>query len=174
MRVIGDREWDMLLGLWHLRYLVTDQIFRAWFPDRTMQACRTRLSRLAAEDLLKRSPSNDRSRRWAWRLGQAGHAALEAKLGRELKPYQELTPQFIPHLVETNDVFMGLNSAGWPWESLPFDWLGSHRCGLPFEQVVRHPDTGAAVRRNKLLRPDAIVLAKGSGDNGVRTTPRVH
>ncbi|MFC1611074.1 replication-relaxation family protein [Myxococcota bacterium] len=155
MIILSQREGEMLVGLWHLRYLATVQIQALWYPDRSGDACDRRLRVLQKEELIERV--GIRAHGWpsAWRLRNGGLQKLREFKDGEFAGYERLTERYLPHLLETNDVFLKLE---WVWERLGFEWLGSHRSLLAF----RHGG-GRSRSRNRVVRSDAVVTPKADG-----------
>jgi hypothetical protein len=72
MRILDQIEAQMLMGLWHLRYLSTEQIYRLWYGNRSFDACVKRLSRLGGDGLLARRRLPHPKWSVAWSLGTEG------------------------------------------------------------------------------------------------------
>jgi len=154
-------EAEMLLGLWHLRYLATNQIHRVWYSQRTEDACRKRLSRLGAEGIISSIKLLDSPWRSAWHLGASGLRRLRSLKPGEYPPTKPVRPQFISHMLDTNEVFLHLAGAEFRWGCLPSKWQGSHRAGIRYEYYADYSS------RRGLLRPDAIITPTN------RNAPRV-
>src|SRR5438093_884380 len=103
---IDVNESAMLLALWHLRYLAAEQIGKIWYPERDELGCLKRLSRLGKSGILKRVGIYHS--RWpsAWTLGPEGVRRLRELYAGDFEATKPLKPQFIPHLLETNQVWV--------------------------------------------------------------------
>ncbi len=161
MRVLNEHEIEMMKVLFHLRYLGTGQIHRQWYKDRNLENCQTRLGRLAESKLLKRVRVEHKRWPYAWKLGVEGFKVVAEQVGEQIVRYRPLTGIFLPHLIETNDVFLRLAPVDWRWNTLPFSWHGSHRMQLEFTEIVRDNGTGTTKECKRVIRPDAVMASNG-------------
>jgi len=74
--------------------------------------------------------------------------------------YDSLEPQFLRHLLDTNEVFL-MVANGLPWEQLPFVRVGSHRSRFTFVELVVDQRGGVSHPRDRQLAPDAIITPTG-------------
>jgi hypothetical protein len=160
MRKVSKREERFLNELWELRYLSSSQIQQLWYPGRSIENCRVRLSRLAKDGFIQRQPLYDDLFRFAWCLGSMGYAHLRRRCGGEYQAYDVVSPVYIPQWIETNDLYVTLrgNNDG-IWDDLPFLWRGSHRSVLRY---CTRLDGGLSRIRDREVRPDAIVETQGT------------
>ena len=86
MRILSEREREMLACLWHLRYLATSQLHETWYTERSLGNTQCRLSRLRKEGMLERVRLEHRRWRAVWRLGRAGSALVGERLAEDIKP----------------------------------------------------------------------------------------
>jgi hypothetical protein len=155
----------MLVALWHLRYLGLDQIHEVWFQGRSAEACRRRLWSLEQASVVIRVKTL--SSKWpsVFRLSSEGYALLrEVRHGAFESLKNEVGLQFLPHLLETNAIFLTLAQGEWLWDRLPFTWNGSHHAGLSFSAASNSTDFSKPAWRSRVLRADAVITPKGPGD----------
>jgi len=160
--VLWQREAELLVALWNLRYLTRAQMHGLAYRDRSENAAKCRLTVLSTAGILERAETPVGGTA-AWRLGRAGRLRLAQLRDGDFPATKPVSPHLLAHLLATNAVFLALASEEWVWSRLPFEWLGSHRAGLPFADTVVPPGGGVGTRRNRLLRPDALVTPRAPG-----------
>lgn len=166
MYVLNDAENEMIKCIGVLRYIATSRLHVEFYTDRSLNNCQSRLCRLRDYGVLERVKVEHPNWSHAWRLGKNGLQYLSELVGREIRPYQQLSSIFLPHLIETNEIFFHIAPEQWALDGLSFVWHGSHRAGLEFEETVRDAESGATRRKKRVLRPDAIITPKNSASAG--------
>jgi hypothetical protein len=161
MPELSLKEYGLLRTLHALRYLRPSQIRRMWFRERTKAATENRLSQMVVDGLLERTVLGG-ERATVLRLGSKGIVRLSEVLLGDFQRTEPVSPVFLPHLLDTNEVFIALAGVEWEWARLPFRWRGSHRVHFRFPQLVMSAD-GGVHRRRRLLVPDALVTPALSG-----------
>lgn len=156
MRRLHDLELEMLKTLYELRYLATEQIRQLYYPDRSPDACGQRLRRLRREGLLTSQSINNDRWMFAWRVGPEGIRRLQRMCSGDSFQYKILAQSSLPHLLDTNQVFLALAQRQTDWGQLPFKWKGSHKAVLPFSRFVKS-DHGTGHREQTQMHPDAII-----------------
>ena len=161
-RIVTTNEMEMLLALYHLRYLTAGQIHQLWYGTRSRNAADIRLCRLAASGLIERRRcviSNDT----AYSLTSSGLRRLRELRNGDFRPTPPLSPTYLPHHLATSAVFAALaQGPAVVWEQLPFSWIGTLGAAIRFEES-RRDEFGALRTRTALLRPDAIVSVGKAG-----------
>jgi hypothetical protein len=95
-----------------------------------------------------------------YRLTANGVATVRNRGLGSFEVYEDVSPQFLRHLVDANDVFLTLAERV-AWDELPFAWLGSHRSRLSFVQIIVDPRGGPSRQCQRMLAPDALVTPRG-------------
>ena len=155
MSELSLKEYAFLRSLHGLRYLRSSQIRKLWFRDRTKGATEKRLSQMVGEGLIERTVLGG-ERATVLRLGPKGLVRLSEVFLGQFERTEPLSAVFLPHLLDTNAVFIVLAGVEWDWARLPFRWRGSHCVHFRFPQLVTGGD-GGVCRRRRLLVPDALV-----------------
>ena len=160
---LDERDFELLRSLCELRYLSSSQIQEHSYRGTPVETVRGRLWRLCREGLLRRLGVPEALGLpvlSVYRLTADGVATVRNRGLGNFDDYDDVSPQFLRHLVDTNDVFLMLATTA-TWDALPFVWHGSHRARLSFVQIVSDPRGGSPHERQRQLVPDALVTPKG-------------
>jgi hypothetical protein len=153
---LSQREAESFLVLYHLRYLTQEQLGRIWYSERSSGACDRRLRRLREKGLLNRVHIGHPKWTSAWTLTGEGIRTLRGLRDGEFHSSRPVSSMFLPHLLQTNEVFLKLSGGEWLWDRLPFRWRGSHRASFEYQD---NSDGG----RNARLTADAVITPRGHG-----------
>ncbi len=128
---LTTNELELLLSLSHLRILSSDQIGSLFYPDRTARNVSRRLRRLRQVGVVGSRTFYGPQPRLAWHISSRGLRYLRTLAYQPAdltdRWYNRISPLFLHHLIDTNEVFAILALKLPMWSTLPFSWVGSHR-----------------------------------------------
>ena len=157
------RDFELMRSLCELRYLTISQIQNHWYREVQAETARRRLWLLGKDGLLERIGVPEAlglPLLSVYRLTASGVATVRNRGLGNFELYDDVSPQFLRHLVNTNQVFLALAETS-SWELLPFVWHGSHRSRLSFVQLVADRRGGISRPCQRQLAPDALIAPKG-------------
>ena len=158
-----ERDFELMRSLCELRYLSSSQIQEYWYKATPVETVRGRLWRLCKEGFLRRIGVPEALGLpvlSVYRLTASGVATVRNRGLGNFDLYDDVSPQFLRHLVNTNQVFLALAEAS-SWDLLPFVWHGSHRSRFSFVQLMSDRRGGVARQCQRQLAPDALITPKG-------------
>jgi hypothetical protein len=150
---LTEIEAEFFLALFHLRYLTNKQAAGIWYRERGLGGAERRLRRLCENGLVSRVHIGHPYFPSAWTLTGEGIRALRRVREGEFFSFRPISPMFLPHLLQTNEVFLKLAGEEWLLDRLGFKWIGSHRSSFAYSDGVR----------SNRLTPDAVITPRGSG-----------
>ena len=147
MKRFDERERGLLRSLFELRYLATRQIWETWYPEKSLGACGQRLRKLRRDGFVVGARINNDRWQFAWQLGGDGIRVLRRLFDGDFEPHKPLSMVGLPHLLDTNQIYLALSCGAQAWGGGQFEWLGSHRAMLEYS-THKGPSQ---------LHPDAII-----------------
>ena len=157
---LNMRDYDLMSALNVLRYLSSAQIRGRWFKGLERSVPKRRLCALVQEGLLLKvrlEATQGREALTAYRLATGGLAALRRRGAMVDGLYQDVQPEFLRHLLDTNAVYLALTDEELG-PAAPFTWLGSHRAQM--EYFAHTGPAGGFTEVRRILTPDAITTPK--------------